>query len=203
MEAHRLMTTSGTACFAVRCAFDRIVVGLALLLVALPHADAQFLGIGKTTSENDISAKLERRGDLQLRDTRLSQALFTISQLWKVNIVIGDNIEGDVNAVFEDTSLTEILDAVLMANGYSYRQVGKSLIVVRMEELGDVNPMFKTATIAIAGGDPTEVVEAAKLLNSKSGQVRAIPSARSLLVIDYPERVAEVRKFVAGVELAN
>jgi len=52
---------------------------------------------------------LNTRGSLTLRDVTLSQALFTISESWHVNLLFGNSIEGSVNGVFRDATLREVL----------------------------------------------------------------------------------------------
>ena len=54
--------------------------------------------------------------------------------------------------------LREILDAILLSNGYNYRAVGKSLVVSSIAELGQINPFFQSATIPVRSADIDEVV---------------------------------------------
>jgi general secretion pathway protein D len=150
----------------------------------------------------DLATALERRGDLNLHGLTLNSALFTISEQWNINIVAGD-VQGTVNGVFKQAPLREILDAILLSNGYNYRAVGKSLVVSSVQALGQVNPFFQSATIPVRTADIDEVVEGCKLLTTPQGQVRALKSARSIVVLDFPDRVEMIRKFVAAVEGAS
>ncbi|MEN0109199.1 MAG: secretin N-terminal domain-containing protein [Planctomycetota bacterium] len=145
---------------------------------------------------------LGRRGDLTLRDATLEGALFTISELWGVNIVAGE-VQGSVNGVFKDAPLRDILDSILLSNGYAYRPVGGSLVVSRLQELGQINPFFVSETIAVGSAEVGEVVEAARLMSTPQGQVRALPSAGAILVVDFPDRVAKIRELVRQVDAAT
>ncbi len=149
--------------------------------------------------ESGLRPMFAKRGDLILRNASLADALLAISENWSVNVVAGQEVDGTVNCAFRNAPLQEILDSILVANGFSYRPVGKSLVVQRLEASGDVNPLFATATIAIPTGDPQEIVEGAKLLNSPRGKVKAFASTRSLLVVDYPDRIAMIRGFVQNL----
>ncbi len=113
---------------------------------------------------------LERRGDLTLRNSSLSGAPFTISELWGINIVAG-SVDGSVNGVFKDAPLREILDSILLSNGYGYRSVGASLVVSKLEQLGQVNPFMVSATISVSSASVDDVVEGAKLLVTPNGQI--------------------------------
>ena len=155
---------------------------------------------GETRPNVALAVALNQRGDLTLRNnTSLNEALLTISELWRINIVAGD-VPGTVYGVFKDAPLREILDSILISNGYGYRTVGESLVVSRLEKLGQVNPFFESATIPILAADVEEVVAGAKLLSTPSGEIRAIASARSLFVLDFPDRVKMIRDFVASVD---
>jgi general secretion pathway protein D len=154
------------------------------------------------SQSDDVQAALQRRGDLNLHGLSLNAALFTISEQWNINIVAGD-VEGTVNGVFRDAPLREILDSILLSNGYNYRVVGKSLVVSSVADLGQINPFFQSATIPVRTADIDEVVEGAKLLNTPQGQVRALKSVRSIVVLDFPDRVKMIRNFVAALDGAS
>jgi general secretion pathway protein D len=150
----------------------------------------------------DLASALERRGDLTLRNSTIDGALFTIGELWHINIVVGE-VKGTVNGVFKNAPLREILDSILLSNGYSYRPVGESLVVSPLAQLGQINPFFKSATITVQSADIDEIVEGAKLLSTPQGQIRAIKSARSIFVLDFPDRVQMIRDFVTSVDNAT
>jgi general secretion pathway protein D len=150
----------------------------------------------------DLATALERPGDLNLHGLSLEAALFTIGEQWNINIVSGD-VKGTVNGVFKQAPLREILDAILLSNGYNYRPVGKSLVVSSIEQLGQINPFFQSAIIPVQSADIDEVVTGAQLLKTPKGEVRAIKSAHSIVVLDFPDRVKMIRDFVATLDGAG
>jgi general secretion pathway protein D len=149
-----------------------------------------------------LAEALDRPGDVTFRNMTIDAALFTIGETWQVNIVTGKEIQGAVNGVFKQTPLREILDAVLLANGYSYRAVGDSLVVQGAGAVGSANPLFRSMTLPIQHSNLAEVAEGAKLLKSEGGQVQALPSARSVLVIDFADRVESIAAFIERMEAA-
>ncbi len=151
---------------------------------------------------DDLATALERPGDLNLHGLSLNAALFTIGEQWNINIVACD-LQGNVNGVFKHAPLREILDAILLSNGYNYRAVGKSLVVSSVADLGQVNPFFQSATIAVQNADIEEVVQGAQLLITPKGQVRPLKSAHSIVVLDFPDRVKMIREFVATLDNAG
>lgn len=157
---------------------------------------------GEESAPKSLLETLERRGDLTLRNSSLEGALFTISELWGLNIVSGD-VRGTVNGVFKNAPLREILDSILLSNNYGYRPVGDSLAVSPLSELGKVNPFFVSATIPIRNADVQEVLNGASVLSTPTGQIKALPTARALFVLDFPDRVKMIREFVASIDAAS
>ena len=152
-------------------------------------------------SKVPLALAMDTRGDLSLQDATIEKSLFSIAAIWKVNIVVGKDIKGTVSCVYHQAPLREVLDAILLANGYSYRAVGDSLVVQKASEVGSANPLFQSASIAITHSDVQEVVEGARLLLSQQGQLRALESAHSILVVDFADRVATIRDFVARMDV--
>src|SRR4051812_42248668 len=150
----------------------------------------------------ELAAALEHPGELNLHGVTLDKALFMIGEQWNINIVAGD-VKGTVNGTFKQAPLREILDAILLSNGYNYRAVGKSLVVSSIEQLGQINPFFQSAIIPVQTADIDEVVTGAQLLKTPKGEVRPIKSAKSIVVLDFPDRVKMIREFVATIDNAG
>lgn len=152
------------------------------------------------SSPVSLTAALETRGDLTLQNATIEKALFSIAASWRVNIVVGKDVKGTVSCIYKQAPLREVLDAILLANGYSYRAVGESLVVQNSNEVGSANPLFESAAISITHSDLQEVLEGARLLLSKQGQIHGLASAKSILVVDFVDRVASIREFVARMD---
>jgi general secretion pathway protein D len=154
-----------------------------------------------TTGEakyNDVDAALERRGSITFRKTSLSEVVFMLSEHWKVNIVAGEGVSGEVSGTFYNAPLKEVLAAILSANNYGYRRTGHSLIVLPADRIGSDDPGFVSQTWRIGDSVSEETLEAARLLLSPGGQMRSVGS-EMVFVIDHPERIESVRKFLASL----
>ena len=139
---------------------------------------------------------LESQGSVTLRDATLTEALFLLRQQWKIDMVVADNVEGNVNATFTGASLREILDSLLLSRGYGYRVLGNSIVVLPLDQLGALKPLFKSQMIPLEHADPTELLSVVELLLSPQGKALSIRSAKSIMVLDYPDRTAMIRKQV-------
>lgn len=137
-----------------------------------------------------MKAKLVKTGDLTLRDANFVEALFGIRRAWGVNIVVGNELKGEtVSCEFVEAPLFEVLDTILGPRGYGYKPVGNSLVIMKQDAFGPLKPLFQTLTIRVAHADPNEVKDAVTVYLSEHGQIQAIPSAKRLNVIDFPDRL--------------
>jgi general secretion pathway protein D len=187
------------AVLAPRCIFAQ-TPELSSPRLEQPETAAATANTSEKPSVNDsLTAALNRRGDLNLHGLSLNNALFTIGEQWNVNIVAGD-LQGSVNGVFKQAPLREILDSILLSNGYNYQAVGESLVVRSVTELGQSSPSLQSATIPVPSANIDEVVEGARVLLTPQGKVQALKSARSIVVVDYPRQVQLVRSFVRSLE---
>ena len=149
MDANTLHNGFGQALRLIRCRQVGCAAILCLLATSLFLVPDAISSSKKTTIDPVLAEKLKKPGSLTLRGSTINTALFTISEMWKINIVVGEEVSGKINGVFKDAPLYEILDSILLTNGYSYRPVGKSLVVMKIEALGDTNPMFVSETIQL------------------------------------------------------
>lgn len=148
----------------------------------------------------NLTTLLETRGTLTLRDATLTEALFALRQQWKIDMVVADNVEGNVNATFTGASLREILDSLLLTRGYGYRVLGNSIVVLPLDQLGALKPLFKSQMIPLEHVDPAELLGVVELLLSPQGKAISIRSAKSIMVLDYPDRTAMIRTQVEDLD---
>ncbi|WP_442510089.1 type II secretion system protein GspD [Novipirellula sp. SH528] len=154
----------------------------------------------ESVGTQSIDDLLDRKGSITFRKTPLSEVIFLLSELWKVNIVAGDSITGDVSGTFYETPLREVLSAVLNSSGYSYRHNGSSLVVLPIDQVGTGNPDFVSRMIQMPTSiqDLDATIEAVQLLMSERGQIRKIGNG-AILIVDRPERVKRVQELITSL----
>ncbi len=147
-----------------------------------------------------LEEKLETKGTIILRDASLVEWLFAIQKEWGIDIVVGNELQREiVNGAFTDTTLREVLTSILVSRGFGYRQVGKSLLIIRLDEM-NIKPDQRTVLLPLEFLNPQEVESSIQLLLSQTGQVQSIPSSRSLFIIDTVDVIDRVRKFLDELE---
>ena len=195
----RLLRSAGQnlVCLSALCCASLVSLTTTTLVAQEPVLTSP---TAEPTTLVPLQQALDTRGDLSLQNTTIQKALFTIGATWNVNIVVGKEVDGTVSCIYTQAPLREVLDAILLANGYSYRPVGQSLVVQKAQEVGSANPLFQSAAISITHSDLQEVVEGARLLLSSQGQLQLMESANSILVVDFADRVASIRSFVEQMD---
>gem|GEM_PF-973403 len=158
--------------------------------------------LSPTLPNAELSGILERRGNLTLRDVTIVEALFVLREQWKVDMVIADDVAGQVNATFTDASLREILDSLLLSRGFGYQIVGRSIVILPLTELGALKPLFNPEIIQLQHADPDELIEVVDLLLSRQGKALPLPSSHSIMVLDYPDRMHLIRSRLEELDLA-
>lgn len=148
----------------------------------------------------NLTTLLETRGTLTLRDATLTEALFALREQWNVDMVVADNVEGNVNATFTGASLRQILDSLLLSRGYGYRVLGNSIVVLPLDQLGALKPLFTSQMIPLEHVDPDELLSVVELLLSPQGKALSIRSAKSIMVLDYPDRTAIIRRQIEELD---
>ena len=151
---------------------------------------------------DEIRQSLSKRLSLELRDATLLDAIFTVRDASGLNIVVGNEVKGTVNASYSDSPVYDILDSLLITRGYGYRVVGSSIAIVPLENLGDQLPLFETKVIGLNSSDPTDLMPSVESMLSPEGRAHAVASSHSIVVVDYPQRIEKIRKHIDTLENA-
>ncbi len=165
-------------------------------------ANAQTQVLPEPAGASHVEQLLKQNVSIDLRDATLLEALFTIRDLTGLNVVVGNEVEGTVNASFSQTPVDRILDTLLIPRGYSYRIVSGSIAVLPLSVIGDKLPNFETSVITLQNAQAAELQPLVQALLSPEGRVHAVASSNSMLVMDYADRVANVAKQIKSLESA-
>lgn len=151
---------------------------------------------------DEIRLSLSKQLSLELRDATLLDAIFTVRDASGLNIVVGNEVKGTVNASYSNSPVYDILDSLLITRGYGYRVVGSSIAIVPLESLGDQLPLFETEVISLISSEPTDLMPSVESMLSPEGRAHAVASSHSIVVVDYPQRIDKIRKHIDTLENA-
>ncbi|RMF41132.1 MAG: hypothetical protein D6753_10285 [Planctomycetota bacterium] len=147
-------------------------------------------------------ARLDRRITIDLRDVSMLEALFSIRDLAGINLVVGNEVQGAVNAAFTDAPISQVLDTLLIPRGYGYRIVNGSVVVMRLENLGTQLPNFASKIVRLTWSDAEQLVGIIESLLSPEGRVHVIPTSNSLLIMEYRDRLPAILAQIDELEEA-
>lgn len=157
--------------------------------------EGRFVGI-----ESRVSSLLSQRIHLDLRDVSLLEAIFAIRDQAKLNIVVGNDVTGTVNASFVDTEVHQVLDSLLIPRGYSYRIVSGSLVILPVASVGERLPNFGSATIQLQHNSTQDILAIVHSMLSPEGRAHAVASSNTILVLDYEDRIDAIKQQVSVLE---
>ncbi len=180
--------------------FRRLAPCLVVAILLQPISAPLAVLAADDKSVASLEAKLEQKGSITLRDATLVEWLFYIQKEWGIDIVVGNELQKEiVNGAFTDATLREVLTSILVSRGFGYRQLGKGLEIVRLDDM-PIKPDQRTALIPLELLNPQEVEPSLRLLLSQRGQIQTIPSSRSVFVIDTPDVIERIRKILDELE---
>lgn len=155
-----------------------------------------------------------KRLNLSLESVPIAKVLSMIATQNKLNLVMSDDIDGEITLQLEDVDLGTALDAILTANGYAYVVRDNVIIVTSAEKASAENMASKVVTLSYL--DPIIAKAALDSRRSAKGQVIVLDktSAESsgssgsssfrpnrILITDYPAVVEELSKLLAEMDL--
>lgn len=181
----------------------RFIAACLIASCLLNPAYGQVAGLPAPSGKSSqVSTLLKRQISIDLRDATLLESLFMIRDLTGLNIVVGNEIQGTVNASFSSTPVDQILDTLLIPRGYSYRIVSGSVAVLPLDVIGDKLPNFETRVVTLEHSRVSELQPLVQGLLSPEGRAHAVASSNSLLIMDYADRVKTVTNQLNSLEQA-
>ncbi len=154
-----------------------------------------------------------KRITLDAQGADIKTVLQTISHYADINIVPGDDVEGDVFVHIKDCPWQEALEVILKAHGYGYREeygmirVGESKRLLRQEldqksaknKEKDLLPL-KTRVVFVDNSSAEEIGDALKNVVSKRGKIDVDPGSNTLIINDIEENLDKVSAIVKELD---
>jgi len=155
--------------------------------------------------------KAGERLTLSIDSEPIAKVLNLIAVQNHLNLVLSDNVKGDVSVRLDNVDLRTALNAILTANGYAYF-LRDNIIVVKEQkdaELGDLSSELITLKFI----DPVTVKKALESRKSDKGQIVILDQAKEglasddsyaanrILVSDLPSVVDEMTRLVAEMDV--
>jgi len=155
---------------------------------------------------------------LNFQDIDTRAVLQLLAETSGQNIVVSDSVKGSVTLRLQNVLWDQALDIVLQTKGLGKRQEGNVIIVAPSEELAAREKAELAATKDVQELEPVrseflqvnyaKAADLASLLKSQTGSMLSARGSVSvddrtntLLVQDTPERIADIRRLVATLDV--
>ncbi len=154
--------------------------------------------------------------DLNLNNIELKEFIKLVSKVLKKNILIPFPISGKVNFVASapiyKEDLYPILLQVLETKGYTLVSNGTYLELVRATDASRKNTPISNgqesgktkgmviAKIEIKHTSASEIMSKIRIMVSKFAKIQVLKSSNALLLTDFPENIARIKKVIAMIE---
>ncbi|HXS26829.1 MAG TPA: type IV pilus secretin PilQ [Steroidobacteraceae bacterium] len=155
---------------------------------------------------------------LNFQDVSTRSVLQLLAETSGQNIVVSDSVKGDVTLRLQNVPWDQALDILLQTKGLGKRQEGNVIIVAPAEELAAREKAELAATKDVQELEPlrseflqvnyAKAADLAALIKSQSGSllstrgtVSVDDRTNTLLVQDTPERITDIRRLVATLDI--
>ncbi len=148
---------------------------------------------------------------LTIESEPIAKVLNLIAVQNHLNLVLSDNVRGDVSVRLDNVDLRTALDAILKANGYAYFLRDNVIVVKDQNDAGPDDLSSEVITLKFI--DPVTVKKALESRKSEKGQIIILDRSAEgkasddtyapnrILISDLPAVVSEMTKLVAAMDI--
>jgi type IV pilus assembly protein PilQ len=155
---------------------------------------------------------------LNFQNIEVRAVLQLIADFTGLNLVASDTVQGSVTLRLKEVPWDQALDIILKTKGLAMRRSGNVILVApsdeiaareklelearkQQEELAPVRAEFIEVNFAKAGNLADLIKAEENFLLSPRGNVKVDERTNTLLVVDTPERLSDIRKLIARLDI--
>ncbi len=144
--------------------------------------------------------------ELALKDMDVAQAIEIIAQKSGLNIITGERVKGKVTVFLKRVDAREALRIVLESNNLAYTEESGIIRVMTADEFlnkyGYPFGQSKTSRlIRLNFLPPADAQKFLEQMKSSQGKIVIDETAKTVLVVDSDEKVRDMARFLAGIDV--
>ncbi|MEI8350497.1 MAG: secretin N-terminal domain-containing protein [Candidatus Omnitrophota bacterium] len=156
----------------------------------------------------NVSQTVSNKISLDIKGMDIVDILKILSNRAGMNLVIGKNVTGKVTLFLKDVDIWDAFEIILLANDLAYERKGDivNVITQRDYELKYGDRYKDKKEVKIMQLKFAKVAEMAKSLTqikSNIGKVVADESSNTVVLIDIPDKIKEMSKFIEQADLVT
>lgn len=141
--------------------------------------------------------KNPRIQDLDFRNTSVPDALRSLAQLIKINLMLAPNIQGNVTILFSDVTLEEAFNTLLTSYDLSFSWEGN---ILRVFPKASAPLLTKIFPIQHTGASEIKTI-VDRMLTPQRGSSEVDSRTNSLMVTDTATKLAEVKSLLPQLDV--
>jgi type II secretory pathway component GspD/PulD (secretin) len=160
------------------------------------------------TAIEPLPEGMQGRISLDLRNIEVVEALKFLSMKAGLNIIATKNVAGRITLMVQDVPVKDIFDIMLRSNDLAYTKEGDIYNVMSADEykalfgkkFADIR---KVKVFRLKYAIPEQAFSLLDTLKSEVGRVLVEPDSGTALIMDTPDKIAEIEKALATLEEKN
>jgi len=149
-------------------------------------------------TEQNVSSSVSVGADpklysMDLRDVDIREVLIALSKESATNIVIGEEVKGQVTVSFNNVSLFDALDAILSTHGYNYYHKNN---IIQVSDSDTEHAGFNMATFVVRSLNIADIEDNLANLTSGDAKIMLNTEANSVTIIDSPSNLNRVAEYL-------
>ncbi|MDD2716447.1 MAG: secretin N-terminal domain-containing protein [Candidatus Wallbacteria bacterium] len=132
---------------------------------------------------------------MEFKDVDIQTVLQIFVKEKGLNIVAGDDVRGRISVSLNNVTLKRALEAILDVNGFGYSLEGD---IVRVFKQGNEHRVNEIVNLQKLDAEQAKNLMASLL--GPGGTITADASTRSLLIVDTPDRIRNIRETISSLE---
>ncbi len=139
---------------------------------------------------------------LSMRDTEISEVMAMLSKIQRVNILLSEEVGGEVSFNLYDVPLDQAIQSIANAGGYAVERRSGTYFIVSREEAGIYadSDLTRVKTFKVQYADPALVEGLLRPYLSNYGEITALPERNLLVVEDKPSFLRRISAIIEDVD---
>jgi len=139
---------------------------------------------------------------MAMRNTELAEVMQMLSRSERVNILLSQDVGGEVSFSLYDVPLSQAIRSIATAAGFTAEQRHGTYFIVSRDEAGDYahSDLTEIRSFNIEYADPAQLQEMLRPYLSEYGQISVLTERKILMVEDTPEFLERLTVLIAEID---
>ena len=140
---------------------------------------------------------------LAMQDAPLTEVMGMLSRQERVNILLSDDVEAVVSFNLYEVTVSEAIQSIASAAGYTVERRGRNYFIVEPEQAGRyaTSELTRLETFRVQYADTDELEATLTPYLSEYGTLRVMPERRLVTVEDTPEFLSRFRRLIDEIDI--